>query len=78
MAVDALRMRRHKVAYVTARTLPIRLDETTIHRLDVVADALTVRAAGVKVSRSGAMRAAIERGLGALEAELAIQPKPKR
>jgi predicted transcriptional regulator len=59
------------------RTIPIRLDESTIQRLDQLAEALTTRAQGAKVSRTAAMRVAVERGLDVLEAELDV-PKPKR
>lgn len=60
------------------RPLPVRLEDDTIERLDRLAAALTQRAAGVKVSRSSAMRVTIERGLDALEAELGIGEKSKR
>lgn len=60
------------------RPLPIRLEDDTIERLDRLAAALTERAAGVKVSRSGAMRATIERGLDVLEAELGIGRTKRR
>lgn len=66
---------------VTAKTLPIRLEDDLIARLDALAAALTERAAGVKVSRTAAMRAALERGLSALEAEAGTSPrrrKPKK
>lgn len=61
---------------VTGRTLPIRLEDDLIERLDTLAAALTVRAAGVKVSRTAAMRAALERGLAALEAEARVTAQP--
>ena len=66
---------------VTAKTLPIRLEDDLIARLDALAAALTERAAGAKVSRTAAMRAALERGLQALEAEVgtsARRRKPKK
>lgn len=66
---------------VTARTLPIRLEDDLIDRLDSLAAALSERAAGAKVSRTAAMRAAMERGLEALEAELGAgvrRRKPKK
>jgi len=66
---------------VTAKTLPIRLEDDLIARLDALAAALTERAAGVKVSRTAAMRAALERGLVALEAEAGTSTrrrKPKK
>jgi len=66
---------------VTARTIPIRLEDDLIERLDALAIVLTERAAGAKVTRTSAMRAALERGLEALEAETRTAPrrrKPKK
>jgi len=65
---------------VTDRTIPIRLEEDLIGRLDALATALTERAAGAKVTRTGVMRVALERGVQALEAEVgsAGRRKPKR
>ena len=66
---------------VTAKTIPIRLEDDLIARLDALAVALTERAAGVKVTRTAAMRAALERGLEALEAEAGTAKrgrKPKK
>lgn len=62
------------------KTLPVRLEDDLVERLDALAELLTERAAGVKVSRSAAMRAALERGLEALEGELggSRRNKPKR
>jgi len=55
-----------------ARTIPIRLSEETIARLDAVSKVLTTRAIGAEASRSSAMRVAIDRGLEILEQELDI------
>jgi hypothetical protein len=67
---------------MTGRTLPLRLEEDLIQRIDALAEALTERAAGAAVSRTAAMRAALQVGLNSLEAELGIgarpKPKPKR
>jgi predicted transcriptional regulator len=64
---------------MTDRSIPIRLDDDTIDRLDRLAEALAGRAAGVKVARSSVMRVALERGLDSLEAELRIgTPKKHR
>ena len=51
------------------RTLPVRLDEPTIDRLDRLAEVLTARAAGAETSRSAVMRISIIRGIQSLEAE---------
>jgi predicted transcriptional regulator len=59
------------------KVLPIRFEDTYVNRIDTLAEALTTRAAGAKVSRTAVMRLAIERGLEALEAEV-VGPKPKR
>jgi predicted transcriptional regulator len=66
---------------MTSKTIPLRLEEDLVQRLDSLADALSKRTVGVKVTRSAAMRAALERGLDSLEAEVgkpARRPKPKR
>jgi predicted transcriptional regulator len=67
---------------MVSKTLPVRIEEDLISRLDWLADALTRRAAGAKVSRSSAMRVAVERGLESLEGELGaptkLKPKPKK
>jgi hypothetical protein len=60
-----------------AKVLPIRFENAYVDRIDALADALTARAAGARVSRTAVMRLAIERGLEALEAEV-VGPKPKR
>jgi hypothetical protein len=62
------------------RAIPIRLDDAFIERLDRLAEALAERAAGAHVSRSSAIRVALDRGVGALEAELGLgkASKPKR
>lgn len=62
-----------------SRTLPVRLEEELISRLDELAEALTRKAAGVKVTRASAIRVALERGLDALHAELGEprRTKPK-
>lgn len=63
---------------VTARTIPIRLEDELIERLDALATALTERAAGVKVTRTAAMRAALERGIEALEAEAGVPGRRRK
>lgn len=63
---------------VTAKTIPIRLEDDLIARLDALAAALTERAAGVKVTRTAAMRAALERGLESLEDEAGLSSKRRK
>jgi hypothetical protein len=65
---------------MTSKTLPLRLDEELIARLDRLAATMTERAGGAEISRAAALRAALSRGLDALEAELGAadrRPKPK-
>lgn len=57
---------------MTAKAIPIRIESELLERIDRLAEALQERAAGAPVTRSGAMRVAMERGLGALEAELGL------
>jgi hypothetical protein len=57
---------------MTARPIPIRLEEALLERIDCVAEALQKRAAGAPVPRAVAMRVAMERGLDALETELGL------
>jgi uncharacterized protein YlxW (UPF0749 family) len=51
----------------------VRLEQETLRRIDAVAKKLTERAAGVEVTRMATMRAAMLRGLEALENELGIK-----
>jgi hypothetical protein len=60
------------------KPLAVRFSDDQIARADRVAEALSVRAAGTRVTRSDAIRAAFDRGLEALEAELSLTKKPKR
>ena len=62
----------------TRPTIPVRLDEAMVARLDAVAEAMSKRAAGASVSRSEVVRVAVDRGVSALEAELGVAPKRKR
>lgn len=61
------------------RQLNLRASVDDVERLDRLALALSERTPGVEVTRSSAARAAILRGLDALEAELlpAKKTKPK-
>lgn len=64
---------------MVSKTIPIRLEDDLVARLDALAAVLTERAAGVKVTRTAAMRSALERGLEALEDEVGTpRRKPKR
>lgn len=58
----------------------VRIDKALVARLDAVAAAMSARAAGAPVKRSSAIRAALERGIDALEAEFgaAQKKKPKK
>lgn len=51
------------------RNFAVRLDETQVARLERLAEAIGERTPGMDVTRSDAIRATIERGLLALEAE---------
>jgi len=77
-----VRITAHTDVYmVTARTIPIRLEEDLIERLDALAQELTERAAGAKVSRTAAMRVALERGLEVIESDMGLagrRRKPKK
>jgi predicted transcriptional regulator len=64
---------------MTGKPTPIRLDDEIIGRVDRVAAGLAERASGVRVSRSEAMRVALEQGLRQLEHELEITvPKNRK
>jgi hypothetical protein len=64
---------------VSAKPFPLRIDETTIGRLDRLAALMTERAAGAAVTRASVIRVAMERGLESLEKELGgSKPKRKR
>lgn len=54
------------------RPLAIRFDDETIRRLDALAATMSKRAGGVRISRGAAVRAAVERGLHAMEEEFGI------
>lgn len=58
-------------------TLAVRFDRAELARLDQVGEALSARTPGLTLSRSGAVRAAVSRGLDALEVELGLKPAPK-
>jgi hypothetical protein len=61
----------------SAKPFPLRIDSTTIERLDRLASLMSERAAGAPVTRAGVIRVALERGLESLEKELGTA-KPKR
>jgi hypothetical protein len=55
----------------------IRLDADILERIDRIATVLSAKAAGAPVSRSVALRVALDRGLASLETEFQLS-KPKR
>ena len=59
------------------KPIPVRLDPELVARLDAVTALLSKRAAGAELTRSAALRVAIERGLAELEAELGLARAPK-
>lgn len=60
------------------RPIPLRIEQATLDRLDRIAEALSERAAGVRVTRADASRIALDRGAEALEKELGLSRAPKR
>jgi predicted transcriptional regulator len=56
----------------------IRLDPDVASQLVRIAEELTKRAAGAKVTRSHVARMAVERGLPALEKELGLERKTRK
>lgn len=50
--------------------ISLRIDAATLERLSNVAEKMTKRAGGAHVTRAGALRAAIDRGLITLEREM--------
>jgi hypothetical protein len=59
------------------KPLAVRFTEEQVARFDRIAEKLSALAAGTRVTRSDAIRAAAERGAALLEAELRLT-KPKR
>ena len=60
-------------------TIGVRIEEETQRRIDAIAKELSGRAAGVEAKRSEVARAALEKGVKALERELGINvAKPKK
>jgi predicted transcriptional regulator len=58
-------------------TISVRIDDELVDRLDELAKVLSARAAGAGMSRSNAVRVALERGVEALEAELGKSRKKR-
>jgi predicted DNA-binding protein len=54
----------------------VRLDEDMIRRLDFLAAELSRRAAGLDVNRTDVTRAALGRGIDAMERELGLAASP--
>lgn len=63
---------------MTEHPVSTRLDDSTIERLERIAEALSKRAGGVVLKRGTVVRTAVERGIEALETELGLSKKPKR
>jgi hypothetical protein len=63
---------------MTKRPLAIAFEPETIDRLDKLAALLSARAGGVRVTRSDAVRTAVEHGIVALEAQLADAEPSKK
>lgn len=63
---------------MTEVPVSVRLDARSVERLERIGDEMAKRAGGVTIKRGTVARAAIERGLAALEAELGLNKKPKR
>jgi predicted transcriptional regulator len=58
-------------------TASVRLEGEIAARLDRIAQKSSERAGGAEISRSSAIRMAIERGIADLEKELGIKHSPK-
>lgn len=59
-------------------TTSVRLDEEMQERLDAIAKAMADRVYGDPLTRSSAIRVAIQKGIEALEADLGLVKKRKR
>ena len=60
-------------------TLSVKVDDEFVTRVDLLAEEMSARAGGAKVTRSNAMRVALVRGVEVLEAEFSMKKsKPKR
>jgi len=58
-------------------TLSVKVDDEMANRLDALAKAMSGRAAGAQVTRSNAMRVALEHGVDALEVEFGMKRKKR-
>lgn len=58
-------------------TASVRLDGEIAERLDRIAQKSSERAGGAEITRSNAIRMALERGIAELEKELKIKREPK-
>lgn len=56
----------------------IRLEDELVRRLEALAEAMTRAVAGAKVTRSQALRAALESGLPILEERFGVTSPKKR
>jgi predicted transcriptional regulator len=57
---------------MTTPAIAIRLESELLERIDRLASTMQERAGGAEVTRTACMKAALTRGLDALEAELGI------
>lgn len=67
----------YRLPMARQHVLSTKVDDETVQRIDALAEALSERAAGVPVTRSGAHHAALMKGLEALEKEAPAKPKRK-
>lgn len=59
-------------------TLGVRFTVSEVARLDALVQAMEAERPGLSLSRSDAVRAAVQRGIAELEREVAIQRKAKK
>jgi predicted transcriptional regulator len=68
----------HCIHMAASRTIPIRLDDETIERLDRIADAFSTRSGKLEIKRSAVMRLALDHGMTFLEKEYDVKPAKKK
>ncbi len=54
----------------TTTTISARLETTLVEQIDELAEALSARVRGIRVTRTDAIRIVLERGVEALQAEM--------
>ena len=62
---------------MTEHPVSVRLDDDTLARLDRLSEAMSKRAGGATVKRGTALRAVVDHGLAALEAELGLAKRKR-